>query len=109
DKVANYRTYDAAGNPLPGQFAIWFEELFAEISKNPKYKNLYSQPASEMHNGYFSQDKTSYSPFEIVKGKTKGGAEDTTYNLIMKDKERLLDMNTPLRFIFSHSALREGW
>lgn len=106
DKVANYRSYDAAGNPQAGQFALWFEELFAEISRNPKYKNLYSHPVSDMHDGYFSQDKGKFKDSKEGKGNK---ADDEAYQLIMKDKERLLDMNTPLRFIFSHSALREGW
>jgi type III restriction enzyme len=106
DKVANYRSYDAAGNPKAGQFAVWFEELFAEISKNPKYKSLYSYHVSEMHDGYFSQDKGKFKDSKEGKGNK---SDDEAYQLIMKDKERLLDMNTPLRFIFSHSALREGW
>ncbi len=106
DKVANYRSYDAAGNPKAGQFAIWFEELFAEISKNPKYKNLYPHAVSDMHDGYFSQDKGKFKDSKEGKGNK---SDDEAYQLIMKDKERLLDMNTPLRFIFSHSALREGW
>lgn len=106
DRVANYRSYDAAGNPQPGQFALWFEELFTEISRNPKYRDLYPHPVSEMHDGYFSQDKGKFKDSKEGKGNK---ADDEAYQLIMKDKERLLDMNTPLRFIFSHSALREGW
>lgn len=105
DKVKNYREYDENGNAMHGKFAKWFEEIYeTEISK-PKYKNLNSYLVEEIHNGYFSQDN---------KGRVKdtGGesqADDDTYKLIMQDKEKLLEMGTPLRFIFSHSALREGW
>lgn len=106
DRVANYRSYNAAGSPESGKFASWFEELFVEISKNPKYKNLYAYAVADMHNGYFSQDKGQFK--DSKEGKSTK-ADDETYQLIMKDKEKLLDMNTPLRFIFSHSALREGW
>ncbi|MBN8587715.1 MAG: DEAD/DEAH box helicase family protein [Rhodothermia bacterium] len=104
DKVAHYRAYDTNGAPQAGKFALWFEELLAKALQNPKYKNLYASPLSEMHDGYFSQDK---GKFKDSSGTTK--ADDEAFKLIMKDKERLLDMNTPLRFIFSHSALREGW
>ena len=65
--------------------------------------------AEQVHNGYFSQDKSAVSPFETVTGKTKADAEANTFELIMRDKERLLDLEEPLAFIFSHSALREGW
>ena len=103
--MANYRSYGADGNPVKGKFALWFEEIYKEISGKSAYKDFIPDPAEEVHNGYFSQDK---------KGKwndTKGNslADDDTFKLIMKDKERLLDVNEPLRFIFSHSALREGW
>jgi type III restriction enzyme len=106
DRVANYRSYDEAGNVIPGKFALWFEEAFNELSKNPKYKSLYPFKVEQMHNGYFSQDKGRYK--DSKEGKSTK-ADDETYSLIMKDKERLLDIKEPLRFIFSHSALREGW
>lgn len=106
DRVANYRSYDESGNVLQGKFAIWFEEAFNELIKNPKYKSLYPFKVEQMHNGYFSQDKGRYK--DSKEGKSTK-ADDETYQLIMKDKERLLDMAEPLRFIFSHSALREGW
>ena len=105
DKVKNYREYDTAGNVIQGKFAKWFEEIYnAEILK-PAFKGLIPYSVEEVHNGYFSQDN---------KGRVKdtGGetqADDDTYKLIMQEKEKLLDQNTPLRFIFSHSALREGW
>ena len=105
DRVANYRSYGPDGNPVKGKFALWFEEIYREMSGKSAYKDLLPYPAEEVHNGYFSQDKKgSWSD-------TKGNslADDDTFKLIMKDKERLLDINEPLRFIFSHSALREGW
>lgn len=105
DKVKNYRSYDAAGNVVPGKFAQWFEEIYAAEATKPSFKNLIPYCVNDLHNGYFSQDN---------KGRVKdtGGetqADDATYKLIMQDKEKLLEVATPLRFIFSHSALREGW
>jgi type III restriction enzyme len=105
DKVANYRQYDDSGSPLPGRFAQWFEEAFTEICQKPAFKGLIPFPADQVHNGYFSQDRKGR--IKDTSGQTK--ADDDTYRLIMKDKERLLNNNEPLRFIFSHSALREGW
>lgn len=106
DKVSNYRSYDASGTPLQGKFASWFEESFKKWNESTQYKGLFSLEASEVHDGYFSQDKGKVK--DTKEGRlTK--ADDETFTLIMKDKERLLDPNTPLRFIFSHSALREGW
>lgn len=105
DKVRNYRDYDASGNPLKGKFAQWFEEIYqAEISK-PAFSSLIPYSVDEIHNGYFSQDNKGR--LKDTGGETQ--ADDDTYKLIMQDKEKLLDINTPLRFIFSHSALREGW
>lgn len=106
DKVANYRNYASDGTAGKGQFAVWFEELLTEALKNPRYASLYPYQIEQMHDGYFSQDKGKFK--DSKEGKANK-ADDETYQLIMKDKERLLDMNTPLRFIFSHSALREGW
>ncbi len=104
DKVANYRDY-MDGKVLKGKFAEWFEEVFQEISRNPMYKGLIPHEVEKVHNGYFSQDKKGI--LKDTKGNTQ--ADDDTYALIMKDKEKLLSMEEPLRFIFSHSALREGW
>jgi len=105
DKVKNYREYDSNGNPLKGKFAKWFEEIYQKEISKPVYKGLNSYSVGDLHNGYFSQDN---------KGRVKdtGGEtqlDDDTYKLIMQEKEKLLDVNVPLRFIFSHSALREGW
>lgn len=97
DRVANY----ADGS---GKIRRWFEEAYEELSSQPRYAGLDFPPVSEVHGGYFSQDR--HGPKD-TSGRTK--ADDDTYALIMKDKERLLDPDVPLRFIFSHSALREGW
>jgi type III restriction enzyme len=105
DRVANYRDYDSEGKPKKGKFAEWFEEIFTEISGKNSFRDLIPFDASEVHNGYFAADKKGN--WKDTKGNTQ--ADDDTFKLIMKDKERLLDMNEPLRFIFSHSALREGW
>lgn len=105
DKVANYRQYDAQGNALKGKFAEWFEEIYTEYINKPAFRELNKYPVEEIHNGYFSQD--SKGKVKDTSGETK--ADDDTYSLIMKDKEKLLGIDNSLRFIFSHSALREGW
>lgn len=107
DKVANYREYNASGQPQGGRFAVWFEEALNELLQKPAYKGLYPYEVAAMHDGYFSQDKTN--KFKDSKEGRSTKDDDDAFNLIMRDKERLLDMQTPLRFIFSHSALREGW
>ena len=112
DKVMNYREYTANG-VNKGKFAKWFEEAYIKVSSKPKYTGVMDGglSASEVHNGYFAADKNGqWKDSRDTKG--EGGRtkdDDTAYNLIMKDKERLLDTGEPLRFIFSHSALREGW
>jgi len=111
DKVMNYREYTANGIEN-GRFAKWFEEAYNKVSSKPKYAGVMDNlSASEVHDGYFAADKSGqWKDSRDTKG--EGGRakdDDTAYNLIMKDKERLLDTSEPLRFIFSHSALREGW
>lgn len=107
DKVANYRDYDTAGKPEKGKFAIWFEEELASFAKDPRFAALewLKLPLERLHNGYFAKDKKGV--LKDTKGDTQ--ADDDVYNLIMRDKEQLLSLEEPLRFIFSHSALREGW
>lgn len=117
DAVDKYRQYDADGNPVKGDYARIFEEEYRRIAKHPDYQSLFTEvdlatAAEEVHNGYFSIDKKKVGnkSVEVIKdtrGDTK--ADDDTYNLIMRDKEKLLGFETPLKFIFSHSALREGW
>lgn len=112
DKVANYRAFDEDGKPTLGKFGIWFEEAFLKYSNNPKFKDLIPFEPNEVHNGYFSGDKKGKgNNAKTIWVDTKGNVakDDDTYALIMKDKERLLSNEVPLQFIFSHSALREGW
>jgi type III restriction enzyme len=117
DEVANYRSYDKQGQPVKGKYALWFEEEYKTIAARAKYRTLFqevdlSTEASRVHDGYFSIDKTVHTPFEdkeLKRSATKEQVETDTYNLIMRDKERLLSLDTPLKFIFSHSALKEGW
>jgi len=105
DKVVNYRSYDSAGIAAKGKFANWFEEIYQEYISKPAFKELDKFSVEETHNGYFSQDNKG--KLKDTSGETK--ADDDTYSLIMKDKEKLLGLDNSLRFIFSHSALREGW
>ena len=125
DEVAKYRNYERPDQK--GDYAIWFEEEYNKLINLPKYKRLKEKygdkivfDAERVHDGYFSMDGKSrlvnengYYRMES-KGKsinTKGdnSKDETTYNLIMKNKERLLSFEEPVRFIFSHSALKEGW
>lgn len=112
DKVANYRAFDADGNPVPGKFAVWFEDAFNKYASKKQYKGLIPHAASAVHNGYFSGDKKGKgAAAKTIWVDTRGNVakDDDTYALIMKEKERLLSTDEPLQFIFSHSALREGW
>jgi len=102
DRVANYRD-----DGKPGPFAIAFEEALTSLAKEDRFKNLPSLTLSpdKLHDGYFAQDRKG--GLKDTRGDTQ--ADDEVYDLIMKNKERLLSLDEPLRFIFSHSALREGW
>ena len=104
DKVNKYRHDDGT----PGIYAQMFEECYLELLAKPKYapiRERFATDISKVHNGYFSQDKKGR--LKDTKGDTL--ADDDTYNTIMRDKEWLLSFECPLRFIFSHSALKEGW
>lgn len=104
DKVDKYRHEDGTS----GVYAKMFEECYLELLSKPKYapiRERFSSDVSKVHNGYFSQDKKGR--LKDTKGDTQ--ADDDTYNTIMRDKEWLLSFECPLRFIFSHSALKEGW
>ncbi len=115
DEVAKYRRYAEGGQQLNGEYADIFEQEYAQALKDwqqklqghPYGKYLAGFSEAQTHAGYFSIDKNH----RMVNGKIKKGLSDDTdaYDLIMKDKERLLDRKEPVRFIFSHSALREGW
>lgn len=98
DKVANYANED-------GKIRQWFIESYSKISQQQKYADLSPLPVEQVHNGYFAQDK--HGKAKDSRGDTKD--DNDAYELIMKHKERLLSPEEPLRFIFSHSALREGW
>jgi type III restriction enzyme len=106
DRVANYRKYFEDATTSKGKFALWFEEFFEQYRAKPEFAGLYPFAVEDVHNGYFSQDRHGH-----FKDSTEKGSQDDndTYALIMRDKERLLDPAEPMRFIFSHSALREGW
>jgi len=111
DKVANYRAYTESGY-AKGKFAAWFEEAYEKVAAKPKFAGVMEGlTASDVHNGYFAADKNGkWKDSKDTKGEgAKTKDDDGAYGLIMRDKERLLDMAEPLRFIFSHSALREGW
>ena len=105
DRVANYRIYNEDGSTSLGKIGKWFEDAFGELTRKPIYKGVIPFDVKEVHNGYFSQDKHGHA--KDTHGNTS--ADEDTYSLIMRDKEHLLDPNVALRFIFSHSALREGW
>jgi type III restriction enzyme len=112
-KVEDYRKPDGS----PGPLAAIFEQEYAKLARYPEYNTLFAEvdvttTATEVHNGYFSMDKKLITPFEgeiKLKGANQDSRDTETYNLIMREKTRLLDLKTPLKFIFSHSALREGW
>ena len=117
DSVEKYRKYDAEGDPVKGDYALIFEEEYKRLAKHPDYRTLFeevdlSRSAEEVHGGYFSIDRKKIAGKMVDMLKDTGGdtqADDDTYSLIMRDKEKLLSLETPLKFIFSHSALREGW
>jgi type III restriction enzyme len=109
DKVANYRFYDEHGTARKGKIARWFEEAYQELEASPLFKDLPKRNVAQVHNGYFAEVKKRGKVVDLkdTSGTTASDAE--VYELIMKHKERLLDDAEPLRFIFSHSALKEGW
>lgn len=105
DKVANYRAFDEQENPALGPIGQWFEDAYIELTSEPRYEKLALPPVEQVHDGYFSVDTKGV--YKDTRG--TGEADSSTYDLIMRHKERLLSADEPLRFIFSHSALREGW
>lgn len=116
-EVAKYRKYDEQGNPEKGDYALMFEEEYKSWARHPDYQSLFGEidlatAADEVHNGYFSKDKKKIGGKTVEMVKDTSGttaADDDTYNLIMREKEKLLSFESPLKFIFSHSALKEGW
>ena len=120
DEVKNYRDYDAAGQPINGKYATMFEEEYEDIvssmqigiGEDDYIKYLNSIKASKTHAGYFSVDGKGKMVDPKVGRKETTSDDVSAYELIMKNKELLLDRDpkkSPVRFIFSHSALREGW
>ncbi len=120
DQVAKYRLYDDAGNEQPGDYAAIFQEEYLDVINNlpslidtpsMDYMNYVKAiPVDKTHSGYFSIDKKTKRLTDPAKGKKSDESDDAdAYDLILKDKERLLAFEEPVRFIFSHSALREGW
>ncbi len=115
DRVANYRMYDQDGNARPGKYAVMFEEEYNRAIQRPKYRTLPDGvapaiAAAHVHDGYFAVDKKGGR--EVLKDSTGDGrtqADESAYQLIMHDKEKLLSFDSKLKFIFSHSALKEGW
>lgn len=116
DEVANYRQYDDEGNEVKGKFQRIFEEEYARLVN--KYMTVFDTDYDkylrrlrpyETHRGYFSIDKKGRSVNSTVKRGSDMSDDISAYDLILKNKERLLSFEEPTRFIFSHSALREGW
>lgn len=111
DKVESFLGDGSNNNDANGQFVEWFDELFREErAKSPEWQELLPQDPAELRRAYFSVlkgKKGAADRFQDTSGTTK--ADDDAYELIMQQKERLLDENEPTRFVFSHSALREGW
>ena len=110
DKVSNYLSYNENGEEIEGQFAEWFDELLIEErNKSDMYRDLLPQDPRDLRRAYFSIMKKG-GKSKAVDSSERGNENDyDAYDLIMKDKERLLSLDEPVRFIFSHSALREGW
>jgi type III restriction enzyme len=114
DEVSRYRQYDADGNPVKGDYAKVFEEEYRRAAKLSEFQTLFEgvdlqHAAEDVHNGYFSIDKKGRTTDTAENNEGNRENAERAYNLIMKDKEKLLSFDTPLKFIFSHSALREGW
>jgi len=114
DAVEYYRKYSAYGVQEKGKYALMFEDEYRKAAAMPKYNTLFREvdlasDATEVHEGYFSIDKKG--AWTDTSESNQGSRENAerAYNLIMKDKEKLLSFDTKLKFIFSHSALREGW
>jgi len=111
DSVAGYRNYNVAD--LKGKFAVIFAEEYVKAIQKPKYQTLFkvldtTSLPEQVHYGYFSRDKKT-GKLKDSKGGEASKDDADTYSLIMKDKEKLLSFDSKLKFIFSHSASKEGW
>ena len=116
DEVANYKSYDADGNEVQGPLWKMFEDEYNRylnenltLFEDDYQRYLRRFTAAQVHNGYFSIDKKGHSIDSEVKRGKDTSDDISAYDLILKNKERLLSFDEPTRFIFSHSALREGW
>ncbi len=114
DAVERYRCYDKTGNAAKGEYARLFEQEYLRLAQHPDYQSLFGEvdlaaTAEEVHDGYFSIDRKGGWTDTAENNQINRENAERAYNLIMKDKEKLLSLDQPLKFIFSHSALREGW
>jgi type III restriction enzyme len=116
DKVSSYLDVDDAGNQIPGKIQKWFVEELKEQLSTDRYRDLYSGfETKDLYDAYFSILKKKKTGEELIveEGSVSSSdyklAEAEAFERIMRDKKGLLDMSKPLRFIFSHSALKEGW
>ena len=116
DEVAKYRKYDEDGNEINSEYGEIFEQEYTDILN--EYLTLFNTPyeqylrgieVHDTHAGYFSIDKKGHKVDSSLKRGSDESDDISAYDLILKDKERLLSFGNPVRFIFSHSALREGW
>lgn len=118
DEVSKYRQYDEDGNEVLGEYGVMFEEEYISVLNS--YVTLFDTPyqkylkeqcsdVSAIHKGYFSIDKKGHAVDSSLKRGSEFSDDISAYDLILKNKERLLSFEEPTRFIFSHSALREGW
>ena len=114
DAVGHYRSYSADGAQVKGKYAVMFEDEYRTAAAKPKYRTLFNDvdlesEATEVHDGYFSINKKGSWTDTAENNQGNRENAERAYNLIMKHKEKLLSFETKLKFIFSHSALREGW
>ena len=120
DHIDNYRIYESGGNTSNGRYADIFEEEYDRVLEEMMQLNLFEDEsdyiaylkrftADQVHNGYFSRDKKGRFINSTLERGSDNSNDVSAYELIMKDKERLLSFDEPTRFIFSHSALKEGW
>ena len=114
DRVEHYRAYDDDGTAEKGKYAIMFEEEYLRTARLPEFADRFAgvdaaSGAEDAHDGYFSIDRHRRWTDTAENNQANRESAERAYSLIMKDKEKLLGLDTKLRFIFSHSALKEGW
>lgn len=118
DEVAKYRQYDENGDEVLGEYGKIFEQEYTSVLNDyvtlldtpyQRYLKSICSDATKVHTGYFSIDKKGHAIDSKLKRGSEFSDDISAYDLILKNKERLLSFDEPTRFIFSHSALREGW